>query len=545
MNRTFFYKLICIWLCLFAFQDAIAQGTKYRYLILFKDKLGSEYSTTQPQAFLSPKAIARREKMQIKITEQDLPVNRNYVNQVINQGAQLLYPLKWINGVVIKIAPADLKKITSLPAVKGYYQNMALDSSANQLLNKQNRTLTTQAQPDYGTSLPQIFQLGIDVMHQAGYRGENVLISLLDDGFLDANLSPILAPIYQENRIAGTLHTDPTIKSVYESGSHGTEVLGAIAGQLPGKLFGSAFKANFALAQTEESQHELLVEEANWLRGAEWADSLGTDILNSSLGYSTFDNPRYDHTYKNLDGKTTLSTLAALWASRRGIICTISAGNDGSTSWKYISSPADADSILSVAAVDRTGLRTSFSSLGPSFDNRIKPDVAAMGLSTVTALTNGTITALNGTSFSAPLIAGLAAGLVQAYPSKKAWEIIDVIRRSGNQATKPDNFLGYGIPNFDRASKIINPILALEDSSKERILVYPNPVNFGQAIRIDSPFHSNLQLEIISPQGAVIQTLTNLTSQSEIFLPPFISGKYYFRFTSTTGTQTLPVLLNL
>jgi subtilisin family serine protease len=183
--------------------------------------------------------------------------------------------------------------------------------------------------------------------------------------------------------------------------------------------------------------------------------------------------------------------------------------------------------------------------LGPSFDNRIKPDVAAMGLSTVTASTNGIITGLNGTSFSAPLIAGLAAGLVQAYPSKKAWEIIDVIRRSGDQSTKPDNFLGYGIPNFDRASKIINPVLSLEPSSNDRILVYPNPVSLGQAIRMASPLISNFQLEIVSSQGAVIQTLTNLTPESEIFLPPFISGKYYFRFTSATGTQIIPVVLNL
>jgi subtilisin family serine protease len=183
--------------------------------------------------------------------------------------------------------------------------------------------------------------------------------------------------------------------------------------------------------------------------------------------------------------------------------------------------------------------------LGPSFDNRIKPDVAAMGLSTITALPDGTISGFNGTSFSAPMLAGLAAGMVQAFPNKKAWEIIDIIRRSGNQSTKPDNFLGYGIPNFDRASKIINPVLALEPSATDRITVYPNPVSFGQAIRIESPFNSNLQLEIISTQGAVLQTLTNLTSQSEIFLPPFISGKYYFRFTSATGTQTIPVALNL
>lgn len=545
MKRPFYYNFIYFWLCLFTFEGAFAQGTKYRYLILFKDKTGSEFSITQPQVFLSARSVSRREKMQIKITDQDLPVNQVYLNQVINQGAQLLYPLKWINGAVVKLAPADLKKILSLPIVKGYYMNMALDSSSTLLQTKQNRTLASQAPPDYGSSLAQIVQLGIDAMHQAGYKGENTLISLLDDGFADANLSPVLAPLYQENRIVGTLRTDPTIKSVYESGSHGTEVLGTIAAQAPGQLYGTAFKANFALAQTEESQHELLIEEANWLRGAEWADSLGTDILSSSLGYSIFDNPIYNHNYKNLDGKTTLSTQAAMWASRRGIICTVSAGNDGSSNWKYISSPADADSILSVGAVDRTGTRASFSSLGPSFDNRIKPDVAAMGLSTVTALPSGIIATLNGTSFSAPLLAGLAAGLIQANPTKKSWEIIEGIRRSGTQATKPDNYLGYGIPHFDRASKIINPILAIEPSTTKGISVYPNPASFGQSIHIVHSESSLSQLEIISAQGAVIQTLTNITPQTEIFLPPFISGKYYFRFTSTTGIQTIPVNLNL
>jgi hypothetical protein len=545
MKSLFHRIIIGSLLSLFAANAAIGQIPQYRYLILFKDKKGSEYSTSQPQAFLSTRALARRDKMRIKVLEQDLPVNQNYISQLKEQGAQVLYPLKWINGAVIKTDLTTLNTLLRLPSVNGYYKNMALDSLPNQPINSLNRTLNTTTQPDYGTSLTQINQLGVDVMHQTGFKGENILISLLDDGFMDANTIAALNAVYQEKRVLSTLTTDPTRKSVYESGSHGTAVMSTIAAQVPGKLYGTAYMANFALAQTEESQHELLIEEANWLRGAEWADSLGTDILSSSLGYTKFDNPIYDHNYQDMNGKTALSTLAALWASRRGIICTISAGNEGSSSWKYLSSPADADSIISVGAVDRTGIRAAFSSLGPSFDNRIKPDVAAMGLATVTALPTGTINTLNGTSFSAPLLAGLAAGLVQANPTKNAWEIMQGIRLSGTIASKPDNYLGFGIPNFERASKIISPILSTEPKQLSEIWVFPNPLSTGQQLRIKHPYPYSIQVDIISPQGTVVQTLSNIPSSLEIFLPPFISGKYYFRFTSEAGSQTIPVLLNL
>lgn len=541
-------KFVSIILLFSIIQGAFAQGTttpQYRYLILFKDKESTNFSVNNPQAFLSQRAIARRQKMQIKVTEQDLPVNSSYLSQISNQGVQILYPLKWVNGAVIKTDPVKLKKVLSLPAVKGYYKNMALDSTSGIQGNSLNRSLAEESISDYGASFAQLTQIGADIMHQNGFKGENVLITLLDDGYLDANTSPVLSPIFQEKRINATLITDPTIKNVFKGGSHGTEVLSTMAGQAPGKLFGTAYLANFALAQTEESQHELLIEEVNWLRGAEWADSLGTDIISSSLGYTTFDNPKYDHVYKDMDGKTAISTKAAVWASQRGIICTISAGNEGSSSWKYISSPADADSIISVAAVDRTGIRASFSSLGPSFDNRIKPDIAAMGLGTITGRSDGTISAVSGTSFSAPLIAGIAAGLVQAHPTKSAWEIMRALRMSGTLAMNPNTNLGYGIPHFDRASKIINPILAIEPQVNHSIRIYPNPITIGQSLRIEHQKKTPVNLEIISSQGAVVQTLNNLPEQSEISLPPFVSGKYYFRFTSETGIETLPVMLNL
>ena len=529
-------------------QGSFAQGTatpQYRYLILFKDKQSTNYSINNPEAFLSQRAIARRQKMQIKINEQDLPVSQTYLSQLINQGVQILYPLKWINGAVIKTESSKLKKVLGLQSVKGYYKNMPLDSTSGIQSNSLNRNIGDESVTDYGASFAQLTQIGADVMHQVGYKGENILISLLDDGFLDANTSPVLSPIFQEKRIKATIVTDPTLKNIYQGGSHGTEVLSTLAGQAPGKLFGTAYMANYALAQTEESQHELLIEEVNWLRGAEWADSLGTDIISSSLGYTTFDNPKYDHSYKEMDGKTAISSKAALWASQRGIICTISAGNEGSSSWRYISSPADADSIISIGAVDRTGIRASFSSIGPTFDNRIKPEIAAMGLGTISAKSDGTITAVSGTSFSAPLVAGLAAGLIQAHPTKSAWEIMRAIQLSGTLATNPNVNLGYGIPNFDRASKIINPILGTELEEKSSIRLFPNPVSTGQNLHIEHQIKSTLTLEIISSQGAVLQTLTNLPQQLEISLPPFVSGKYYFRFTSESGTETLPVMLNL
>jgi subtilisin family serine protease len=529
-------------------QGSFAQGTttpQYRYLILFKDKQNTNYTISNPEAFLSQRAITRRQKMQIKINEQDLPVSQTYLTQLINQGVQILYPLKWVNGAVIKTDPSKLQKVLGLQSVKGYYKNMALDSISRIQSNLLNRNIGDESVTDYGASFAQLTQIGVDVMHQAGYKGENILISLLDDGFLDANTSPVLSPIFQEKRIKATIVTDPTLKNIYQGGSHGTEVLSTIAGQAPGKLYGTAYMANYALAQTEESQHELLIEEVNWLRGAEWADSLGTDIISSSLGYTTFDNPKYDHSYKEMDGKTAISSKAALWASQRGIICTISAGNEGASSWRYISSPADADSIISIGAVDRTGIRASFSSIGPTFDNRIKPEIAAMGLGTISAKSDGTIVAVSGTSFSAPLVAGLAAGLIQAHPTKSAWEIMKSIQMSGTLVSNPNVNLGYGIPNFDRASKIINPVLGIELKENSSIRIFPNPVSTGQNLHIKHQIKSPVTLEIISSQGVVLQSLSNLPQQSEISLPPFISGKYYFRFTSEAGTQTTPVLLNL
>jgi subtilisin family serine protease len=267
-------------------------------------------------------------------------------------------------------------------------------------------------------------------------------------------------------------------------------------------------------------------------------------VLNSSLGYTEFDNLKQNHSYADMNGRTTLVSKAAAWASQKGIICTISAGNEGTNAWKYISAPADADSILAVGAVDRSGLRASFSSMGPSFDKRIKPDVAAMGVGTVVGTTTGTIATSNGTSFSAPLMAGFAAGMVQANQRNTSWQIMDAIRKSGHQSAKPDQLLGYGIPNFLKATTFLNPILGIEPPKSVAIQLYPNPVKIGEKINIKLPEAMEMKLEIFNSQGIILSILNLKQIHQEIFLPPLSSGKYYFRFTGANSSQIIPVLYN-
>lgn len=542
-----FRLILLFFICFIVGPTAFAQNSTYRYLVLFKDKNNSPFSINKPEAFLSSKSIERRKKMNIAVQTQDLPVNPSYLDQLKSTGATLIFPLKWINGALIQQKPGDLSKTLKMENVKGLYWNFPADSSANNQIksNGISGTKLSNTDLDFGSSLTQLSQLGVEVMHAKGFHGENTLITLLDNGFLNADQVPYLEAIFTEKRVLGTLTTSPNLKSVYASGSHGTSVLSTIAGQSPGKLYGTAYLANFALAQTEEDDSELIVEEANWLRGAEWADSLGTDVLSSSLGYSEFDNVKHNHTYADMNGRTTLVSKAATWAAQKGIICTISAGNEGASVWKYISAPADADSILSVGAVDGSGIKASFSSLGPTFDKRIKPDISSLGLSTVVGTTSGTIATSSGTSFSAPLMAGFAAGMVQANPRNTSWQIMDAIRKSGHQAAKPDNLLGYGIPNFLKATTLLNPILGVEPIQNLSIRVYPNPVKIGEKINIDLPEEMEMKLEIFNSQGIILSTLNLKHSHEEIFLPPLSSGKYYFRFTGANSSQTIPVLYNL
>lgn len=520
---------------------------KYRYLVLFKDKNNSPFSLNKPEAFLTRKALDRRAKNQIVINQQDLPVSPAYLNEIAALGATVLYPLKWINGALVKMTPSVKNQVLLNQNVVGLYYPFALDSTIANIPTRLSQSVNSQKEQtsvyDYGQSNTQIVQLGLDHMHSAGITGNQVLITVLDDGFFRTPTLPVFKNLIDESRLVGTLTTSPDRKTVFEKGNHGTNVLSVMVGLYETMLIGGAFNATIALAQTEEFESEKLVEEVNWLRGAEWADSLGTDIIQSSLGYTEFDLPFYNHKYDQMDGNTTLVTKAANWATERGIICVISAGNEGSSPWKFISAPADAKDILSVGAVSSNLSKLSFSSFGPTYDSRIKPDLSALGSGVRAADVDGSYGFYTGTSFSAPLVASLVAGLIEQFPKTPAATLRNILRKSASQGTSPNNNLGYGIPSYEKAVQMLRLVLSTQEPTDPTISIFPNPIEMGGTVRLSSNQSADYEVEIWNIQGQIVNQFTWKGEEKNISLGPIRSGKYFFRIKSASLLKIVPIIV--
>lgn len=545
------HKPLIIFVILLLGAQAFAQtAPQYRYLIRFKDKNNNSFNLNNPNAFLSSKALERRTKQGIALNEQDVPVSPNYLQGLRQAGAKVLFPLKWINAALVQCRPDQLKALRQLSFVQDLYFPFALDSLANGqggnaiLPGQELQQQSLQAEvPVYGAAATQIKQIGGDSMHIRGFLGSNVHLTLLDDGYLGVQSTAPFQAI-RAGRLLGTLVTSPRRNSVYDTYSHGTSVLSTIAASVPGMYSGIAPEVKVALAQTEESEHEVLVEEVNWLRGAEWADSLGTDIIQSSLGYSTFDLPIYNHRYSEMDGQSTLVSKAAQWAANRGILVVVSAGNEGSNAWKYLTAPSDAKDVLCIGAVNAQGQKASFSSFGPSSDGRTKPDVVAMGLATSLIPSSGTLATASGTSFSAPLIAGWSAGLIQAFPQARLAQVLTAIRSSGHLYKSPNESLGFGIPNFNRAYLALRNQLILSQAEPGITWkFYPNPAHRQQALRLRKSDEGPAVLEMIQANGALLRTWSWEGKEKEISLEEFQIGKYYLRFTDKNGSQSQAMIL--
>ncbi|OGX85145.1 hypothetical protein BEN47_02085 [Hymenobacter lapidarius] len=349
-------------------------------------------------------------------------------------------------------------------------------------------------------------------MHDAGFRGEGMQIAVFDAGFPGVDKISALQPLFQDKRLAGTRNFVDGGTSVYIRNGHGTNCLSTMAGNQPGFYIGSAPKATFHLCITEDTNSEHPIEEANWLAAAEYADSVGVDIISSSLGYTTFDRPSKSYTYADMNGRTAISTRAATMAARVGILVVNAAGNEGDDPWRYISAPADADSIISVGAVDSLGNRANFSSFGPTVDGRIKPTLSAMGQAAAVLSPNGSAFRGNGTSYACPVLAGMAAGFWQANPTLTAQQVIAALRATASQSAAPNNNLGYGIPNFVTAHNAINPAKPLQPNGRQPadgLGLYPNPTGDG-ALTLALPEALRgqpLRVRIIDGRGALVTQL--------------------------------------
>ena len=539
----------CFCVCaFFVLGGSVAQNKKY--FIEFTDKSNTPYSVSRPAEYLSPRALERRVRQQITVQDRDLPVNPSYLQAVRQTGAKVWYPSRWMNGALIEAGTATLAAVRQLLFVKPLTDQNRLTAtvlhkagfgrhkSAMAAARQQNALAI-----DYGNSLAQSQMLGIPQMHAAGFTGKGMHIAVLDGGFQSADRMEVFKPLFENRQVLGTHDFVRNEAAVYEDDRHGSQVLSVMAGYQPGALVGPAYGASFWLLRTEDYDTEYRVEEVNWLMAAEFADSAGVDIINTSLGYTDFDDPTMDYRPQDMDGKTAFVTRAANLAAATGMLVVVSAGNEGNNTWQTLSAPADAGSVLAVAAVDKFGSRAGLSSLGRIVSpGTIKPNLAAQGLGTVVYNPPNALGASSGTSFSAPLIAGLAAGLWQAYPQLTNMQVIDYLQRSGSQATKPDTLLGYGIPDFSRASELVR-----KETDAEATLGYvsPNPLaGYELTLRLN-PAHRQEPLTVVffDLQGRKIVSfeIAKPASDNRLPLNPglFKPGMYLVRVSSPTAQVTL------
>lgn len=449
---------ILISIFLFGAHALFAQ-VNYTFLLKFSDKNHSGYSIHNPEVFLSDKAIARRAKQHIPIKEEDFPVSKSYLDSCIAKGAEIIYTLKWQNAVVIEADSSELNTLLAFPFVLNAQRLQSREGSIQAITNSNSMS--------YGNSFNQNSMLGIDKMHEDGYNGKGITIAIFDAGFKNADNLDVFESHFQEGRVLSTWDFVHNEMNVYDDDNHGTHCWSICGGYKPGSLIGPAYQASYHLLETEDASQESELEEVNWAKAAEYADSAGVDIISSSLGYSTFDNSAENHTYADLDGDKTIITQAADKAASKGIVVVNSAGNEGNTSWYYLLAPADGDSVLAVGAVNASKLYASFSSKGPSFDGRVKPNVAAQGQSTVYSEYNNQIQAGNGTSYSCPLVAGFIAGVWQANKNLSNMDIMKMVEQSASQFENPDDFIGYGIPSYYKVKSLIGDV--------DHFAILPNP----------------------------------------------------------------------
>jgi hypothetical protein len=515
-------KSFILGLLIFTSYTTYAQN---QYFVLFKDKANSPYSVSRPKEFLSDRSIKRRTNQKIAITERDLPPNPSYLSEISKAGAKIIYKSRWINGALIQTDAATLTKILNITFVRGLEGKGDI---RNARLNEQGQTIDKKDKfgnegiLDNGLSQTQLAMLGADKMHTKGYHGEGMLIGVLDSGFLNANKLSFFNDLFNDKRVIGTWDFVNNESNVYNDHNHGTNVLSCMAAFENSRIVGTAYKASYLLLTTEDVTSETKREEANWLFGAEMADSVGVDVINTSLGYTEFDNPIQNYKYSDMNGDRALATRAADWAAQAGILVVASAGNDGSGSWKYIGTPADADSIIAVGAVSSSQNIASFSSYGPSADGRVKPELSAQGSNTTIGNTNGTVGLSSGTSFSSPLMAGFAASFWQAFPNLTNMQVREYLIRSASQYTNPDNRVGYGIPNFDKAYELAELEALINELKKsgQEVIVFPNPINDGSSTKVwvlKNDAGTNFEYSISDLTGKILWNLS--TKESKITLP--------------------------
>lgn len=565
--KTIRLFIVCL-LLIFVSEGAYSQiSLLAKYRIEFKNKNNTPYSISNPTAYLSPRAIQRRVNQGIAIDSTDIPVNQTYIDGVLQIGGICLTRSKWFNCITLALPDTTLiASIAALPYVNSvtriYPQggqkvrktkrpNMqSADDELNMIQPNMLSAKTTNEYFNikafnYGLGTNQATMIGIDYIHALGYSGQNMIIAILDAGFYMADSLAVFDSLWANNQILGTKDFVNPGNDVFDESTHGMAVLSIMGGNIPGQLVGTAPHAKYWLLRSEDGISEFRIEEDNWISAAEFADSAGADVINSSLGYTEFWDPSQNYTYADMNGNTARITKGANMATSKGIFVVNSAGNSGSSPWRYIGAPSDGFDVLGVAAVDENGYIASFSSHGPSSDGRVKPNVAAQGQSTAVVSSSGNITSGNGTSFSGPVVAGAVACLWQANPTLTNVQLKTFIEQSASLYPSWDTLYGYGIPNFAAAHVLVSQ---KEENEEPFILAYPNPFDDEIFIIFYSTSQQKISIEIVDNNGKKltsredIQLNTGYNNISLLQLKGKSQGMYFLRIITESETYVKKIL---
>jgi len=470
-------KLLLV-LTILSIQQGVAQSQDA--WVFFADKENVEVSLADPILIMTQEAIDRKELHGTAIDERDVPVNENYITQIKNAtGITVRSKSKWMNCVYIIGSQPNIEALLDLPFVTNVeYADKSLNLFPGAPI--ENKFSLEEAGQNviynYGAATNQIEMLSGDYLHELDYSGEGMIVAVLDAGFPSIDTNPGFQKMRDENRILGTYDFEARTENVDGTSSHGFVTSSDIGGFLQNEFVGTAPQASFYFFVTEYTPSETPVEEAWWVEALERSDSLGVDVVNTSLGYRGYDNPNYNHTYEDLDGQTTFSARGANIAFDKGMILVTSAGNGGNSSFPTVGTPGDSPGTLTVGAVNSNGIYVAFSSIGPTVDGRVKPDVMAQGSNAAVINTGGNIDFSSGTSFSSPIMAGVITCLWQSRPDVPNGHIMQIVRESANLYNNPTDQMGYGIPNFENAYLALQELGLEDDFLMSNFALYPNPV---------------------------------------------------------------------
>jgi serine protease AprX len=547
-------RILAAALLLMLFTEAKAQYPKL--IVQFTDKNGTSFSLNNPSQYLSARAIARRTRYNISIDSTDLPVLQRYIDSVLSKGpVTLLSKCKWLNQVLIQCTDATtISKIQALPFVK-MTQGVGFRPAApivkfkeeiKPLAESPSLAYRTNADAyNYGNSYNQVHIHEGEFLHNKGFSGQGIMIGVLDAGFNSYKTITAFDSARLNGQILGERDFVAFDNSVNEDDSHGMFCLSTIVANWPSKMVGTAPKANFWLVRTEYSPSEYPIEEHNWVVGAEFVDSCGADMISSSLGYTDFDDPSFNHTYSQFYKNATTVTKGATYAAKKGMIVMNSAGNDGSSAWKYLGFPADADSVCAVAAVTQTGTIASFSSYG--YAGKVKPNIASVGSGTVIAGFGNNPTTGSGTSFSNPNIAGLIACLWQAFPEFNNMKILDAVYKSCPTYATPNDRVGFGIPNMRVAYEILEQ---QRQAAFTGNWLQANPVPFRNSLQVKfkAPTSGNAAIRLVDAIGRLMDKKEMTVTQGTIYSFSFrntqhlATGVYFIQYQGPAEKQTINVL---